>query len=156
MYRDILIGRVKQVETFFNRSTSAFTEEDSSFVPVGDMFSVAAQVVHAGQTVEWLIEGAFGNGWAMDFDKHVAEARACTSLSEARQVFAKAIQHAVDVIGSKSDEELQAAFPADDPVLPGAPKGEIVGAMEDHSAHHRGALTVYARLLGKQSPMPYM
>jgi uncharacterized damage-inducible protein DinB len=25
----------------------------------------------------------------------------------------------------------------------------------EHTAHHRGALTVYSRLLGKVPPMPY-
>ena len=32
----------------------------------------------------------------------------------------------------------------------------IVGGIEDHTAHHRGALTVYARLLDRVPPMPYM
>jgi uncharacterized damage-inducible protein DinB len=27
--------------------------------------------------------------------------------------------------------------------------------MVEHTAHHRGALTVYSRLLGKVSQMPY-
>jgi uncharacterized damage-inducible protein DinB len=32
----------------------------------------------------------------------------------------------------------------------------IFGAITDHTAHHRGALTVYARLNGIVPPMPYM
>jgi uncharacterized damage-inducible protein DinB len=31
----------------------------------------------------------------------------------------------------------------------------IFGAITDHTAHHRGALTVYARLAGAVPPMPY-
>ncbi|MCF8432232.1 MAG: DinB family protein [Melioribacteraceae bacterium] len=31
----------------------------------------------------------------------------------------------------------------------------VVGAIADHSAHHRGALAVYARLAGKVPKMPY-
>ena len=38
----------------------------------------------------------------------------------------------------------------------GLPRSAIFGAITDHTAHHRGALTVYARLLGKTPPMPYM
>jgi uncharacterized damage-inducible protein DinB len=38
----------------------------------------------------------------------------------------------------------------------GLPRYAIVSALTDHTAHHRGALTVYARLLGLVPPMPYM
>jgi uncharacterized damage-inducible protein DinB len=44
---------------------------------------------------------------------------------------------------------------ADGPVLGGAPRSAILAAMGDHTAHHRGALTVYARLRGKTPAMPY-
>jgi len=37
----------------------------------------------------------------------------------------------------------------------GRPLFEIIGAMVEHTAHHRGALAVYTRLLGKVPPMPY-
>jgi uncharacterized damage-inducible protein DinB len=37
----------------------------------------------------------------------------------------------------------------------GQPRHSIIGALIDHTAHHRGALTVYARLLSKVPPMPY-
>ena len=42
------------------------------------------------------------------------------------------------------------------PIMGGQPRLAIFGALTDHSAHHRGALTVYSRLLGKVPPMPYM
>ena len=38
----------------------------------------------------------------------------------------------------------------------GQPRLAIFGALTDHTAHHRGALSVYTRLLGKVPPMPYM
>ena len=31
----------------------------------------------------------------------------------------------------------------------------VINGITDHSAHHRGALAVYARLLGKEPAMPY-
>ena len=37
----------------------------------------------------------------------------------------------------------------------GVPRAAILSGITDHTAHHRGALTVYARLLGKTPPMPY-
>ena len=41
-------------------------------------------------------------------------------------------------------------------IMGGAPRLAIFGAINDHTAHHRGALTVYARLNGIVPPMPYM
>ena len=32
----------------------------------------------------------------------------------------------------------------------------IISTITDHTAHHRGALTVYARVSGLVPPMPYM
>jgi uncharacterized damage-inducible protein DinB len=37
----------------------------------------------------------------------------------------------------------------------GQPVSDIVWATVEHTAHHRGALTVYSRSLGKVLPMPY-
>ena len=37
----------------------------------------------------------------------------------------------------------------------GQPIGDIVWSIVEHTAHHRGALTVYSRLLGKVPIMPY-
>ncbi len=31
----------------------------------------------------------------------------------------------------------------------------MISAITDHTSHHRGALSVYARLLGKVPAMPY-
>ena len=63
---------------------------------------------------------------------------------------------AKSVIGAMSDEELNERMPDDDAIMRGARKSTIVQAIVDHTAHHRGALTVYTRLLGKTPPMPYM
>ena len=42
-----------------------------------------------------------------------------------------------------------------DNIMGGAPRGAAVDAITDHTAHHRGALAVYARLADKEPPMPY-
>jgi uncharacterized damage-inducible protein DinB len=66
----------------------------------------------------------------------------------------KAYANALQFLRSHSPEELAAALPAG-PVMGGQPITDIVWAMVEHTAHHRGALTVYSRLLGKVPPMPY-
>ena len=40
-------------------------------------------------------------------------------------------------------------------IMKGAPKMAVIGGITDHSAHHRGALSVYARLLDRIPMMPY-
>ena len=58
-------------------------------------------------------------------------------------------------LSSKSNAELTAPI-ADGPIMGGAPRMAIISAITDHTAHHRGALTVYARVSGLVPPMPYM
>ena len=51
-------------------------------------------------------------------------------------------------------EELRASLPPG-PIMGGVPREAFVNGLADHTAHHRGALTVYSRLLGKVPDMPY-
>ncbi len=141
---------------YFNRSTSALTEEDSGFSPADGMFTAAQQVAHAAQTIDWFIEGAFKpEGFDMNFGAHETAVRAVKSLAEGRAWLNKAVENAKQAIDSRTDEEWRQPLPAG-PVMGGAPRAAIFGAITDHTAHHRGALTVYARLQGKTPPMPYM
>ena len=118
--------------------------------------TAASQVAHAAQTIDWFIDGAFNpNGFDMDFEGHDRQVRAVTSLTEARAAMKRAIEHAKAVVESRSDEEWPQPLPPG-PIMGGLPRSAIFGAITDHTAHHRGALTVYARLLGKTPAMPYM
>jgi uncharacterized damage-inducible protein DinB len=126
---------------YFNRSTSALTEEDSGFSPAEGVFTAAQQVAHAAKT--------------MDFVAHETAARAVTSLADARAWLSTAVENAKQAIDAHTDEEWGQPLPAG-PVMGGAPRAAIFGAITDHTAHHRGALTIYARLRGKTPPMPYM
>lgn len=146
---------LETARTFFNNSTACLTEDDAEFAPQPGMFTVKGHVAHVARTIEWLMEGAFGSGWDLDFEKHAAEAEAVASLAEARTWVEQAFQHAIDVVSAKTEQDLRECFPADDPIMPGAPKLVAVSGISDHTAHHRGALTVYARLLGKVPPVPY-
>ena len=45
-------------QDFFNRSTRVLDEADSTFKPHDGMMTVAQQVGHVAQTLDWFVEGA--------------------------------------------------------------------------------------------------
>jgi uncharacterized damage-inducible protein DinB len=156
MIKGSLHAQVSSMKEFFERSTRVLEESDSGFAPKDGMFTVAGQVAHAAQTVDWFMEGAFApGGFSMDFENMEKQVRAAKSLAEAKAWFTKACAAADAVIEAHSDSEWMAPLPPG-PIMGGVPKMAIFGALTDHTAHHRGALTVYTRLLGKVPPMPYM
>lgn len=147
---------IESMKSFFDRSTSVFDEHDSPFAPKPEMLTVAQQVAHTAQAVEWFIEGAFdAKGFSTDFEKAHAQVRAVGSLKAAREWMDRACARALEVAGSKSMADFMQPI-APGPIMGGAPRAAIFSAMTDHTAHHRGALAVYARLLNKTPPMPYM
>lgn len=142
-------------QDFFDRSTRVLDEADSQFRPNGEMMTVAQQVAHVAQTLEWFVHGASRpQGFDLDFEAHGKALAAVTSLSAARRALQTAYAGAIQFLRARSPEDLARPLP-DGPVMGGQPVSEIVWAMVEHTAHHRGALTVYSRLLGKVPPMPY-
>lgn len=140
---------------FFERSTRVLEEADSGFRPNEAMMTAAQQVAHTAQTLDWFVEGASRpEGFNLDFEKLAKELEDVTSLSAARQMLEAAYKNAIEFTGSRTPEELAKPLPPG-PVMGGQPMSEIVWAMIEHTAHHRGALTVYSRLLGKTPLMPY-
>ena len=151
-----LIGQLKAMAEFFERSTRVLTEEDSTFAPKEGMLTVAQQVAHAAQTIDWFIHGAFAaGGFDMDHERMANDIGAVTSLAAAKAWMEKAFAAAHASVAAHSDAEWAAPL-APGPIMGGAPRFQIFGALTDHTAHHRGALTVYSRLLGKAPKMPYM
>ena len=156
MMKPMLHGEIASMKEFLERSSRVLTEENSNFAPKEGTFTVAAQMAHAAQTIEWFLRGAFASdGFDMDFERMESEVRAVTSLTAARAWVDRACAEAGTTIDAHSDAEWSAALPPG-PIMGGLPRTAIFGAMTDHTAHHRGALTVYARLLGKVPAMPYM
>ena len=150
-------GFVKELEMdlkFFKTTISVFEEADSGFAPQPEMFTIAGQVEHVADTVDWFVEGAFGSGWNMDFEAHIANAKAVASLAQAMEHLDRAFANIAKVVGAASDQQLFEPIP-DKQIMEGAPRCSIVSGITDHTAHHRGALAVYARLQGKEPPMPY-
>lgn len=140
---------------FFERSTRVLEEADSGFRPQKDMMTVAQQVAHTAQTLDWFVEGASrGEGFDLDFKKHAKVVAAVTSLAAARKWLEKAYATAIDFVRSRGPEGLAQPLPPG-PVMGGQPISDVVWAMVEHTAHHRGALTVYSRSLGKVPVMPY-
>jgi uncharacterized damage-inducible protein DinB len=140
---------------FFERSTGVLDEADSAFRPQEGMMTVAQQVAHTAQTLDWFIEGASGReGFDLDFEKHAKALQGVTSLAAARRMLETAYANAIRFLGSQSPEDLSRPLPPG-PVMGGQPISDIVWAMVEHTAHHRGALTVYSRQLGKVPAMPY-
>jgi uncharacterized damage-inducible protein DinB len=140
---------------FFARSTRVLDEADSEFHPREGMMTVAQQVAHTAQTLDWFIEGASrSEGFDLDFEKHAKATAGVTSLAAARQTLEAAYANAVQFLRSRSLEDLAGPLPPG-PIMGGQPISDIVWSMVEHTAHHRGALTVYSRLLGKVPPMPY-
>jgi len=141
---------------FFTRSTRSLSESHSTFAPSPGMMTVAQQVAHAAHTIDWFMEGAFRpEGFDTDFEAHARAVNGYTSLAAARAWFDKAYASARTLVSTKTDADLLVRLP-DGPIMGGAPRVAIFGAITDHTAHHRGALTVYARLQGVVPPMPYM
>jgi uncharacterized damage-inducible protein DinB len=142
-------------QDFFGRSTRVLDEADSGFRPQEGMLSVAQQVAHTAQTLDWFIEGASrSEGFDLDFAQHAKALEGVTSLAAAREMLDAAYAKAIHFLRSRSAEELAAPLPPG-PVMGGQPVSDVVWAMVEHTAHHRGALTVYSRQLGKVPPMPY-
>ena len=156
MDRQKLHSQLDEIKEFFDRSTRALDEADSGFIPAPGMYTAAGQIAHAAQVVEWFCDGAFApGGFDLDFERQDKEVRAVTSIKAAREWMEKACKNAAKTIDAHSEAEWDALLP-EGPIMGGHPRLYIFGAIRDHTAHHRGALTVYARLVGKVPPMPYM
>lgn len=158
--KDYIVADLQQdlanIQEYFERSTRCLTEEDSGFAPAEGTFTVAQQVAHVAQTIEWFFAGAFDPaGFRMDWEAMGREVRGVESLTEARKWLDRAFAQGKAAIAAHSAEEWEAPLP-EGSIMGGMPRFAILGAIRDHTAHHRGALTVYARLRGKVPPMPYM
>ena len=140
---------------FYTRSTQVLEEADSNFRPKDGMMTVAQHVAHTAVTLDWFIEGASRQeGFDLDFAAHAKALEAVRSLSQARMMLDAAYEKVLQFIRSRSAEDLAKPLPPG-PVMSGEPISDIFWAIVEHTAHHRGALTVYSRMLGKTPLMPY-
>jgi uncharacterized damage-inducible protein DinB len=151
-----LVKEIKASHEFFNRSSRELTEADSKFCPKPGTLTVAQQVAHTAGTIEWFVDGAFNpKGFDADFETQAKKYMTFTSLTKAREWLEKAYANATETVGSKSQADLN-ALTASGPIMGGQPRWAAILGLVEHTAHHRGALSVYTRLVGKVPPMPYM
>ncbi len=157
MTPETFASNLKNTKEFFDRSTRCLTEEHSTYTPKEGLMTVAQQVAHVAQTFDWFMEGAFerADGFDLEFEAHMIPVMKVESLKEARAWLDTSAAKAIETVGSKSMEELMSPLP-EGMVMGGAPRLAVIGGIDDHTAHHRGVLTVYSRLLGLVPDMPYM
>lgn len=150
-----LVAQLNTTKKYFDTSTGCLLEEHSGEAPAEGMFTVAEQVAHVAQTIDWFVAGASSpEGFDMNFEAHAAEVKKVSSLADARAWLDKACAAAVAYIESSTMEELSEPTAGD--LMGGMPRMGIVSGIVEHTSHHRGALTVYSRVLGLTPAMPYM
>jgi len=155
MKKEKMLDTVTEMKEYFERSTRVLEEANSTFAPREGMFTAAQVVGHVAQTIEWFIHGAFApGGFDMDFEGMDKKIRAVTSLKAAREWMERACAAAKKAVEATGEAEWAGLLP-EGPIMGGLPRAAIFPALADHTAHHRGALTVYSRLLNKVPLMPY-
>jgi uncharacterized damage-inducible protein DinB len=141
-------------QEFFERSARVLCEEHSGFAPSVGLYTVAQHVAHVAAVIDWFVDGTFSvSGFSMDHDGIERSVRAVVSLTEARSKVATAYERARREFAAQPLAALEEEFP-EGSLMRGA-KWIAIPAMMEHTAHHRGALTVYSRLLGLAPKMPY-
>ena len=156
MLKHKLIQELTGTEKFFLTTIAPLVAGDGDFRPHDDLYTVTGHLHHVASTITWFIDGAFrrADGFAMDFENHIAESHTATDFDACRRLVINAFAEARQVIDQQSEEALTAPLP-DGPIMGGAPRYDVIYGIADHTAHHRGALAVYIRLLNKVPPMPY-
>lgn len=148
------LAGIDSTRKFFERTTRCLEEGDSGFRATPETMTVAGQVAHVAQTIDWFREGGLHDRWDLDWAKHVAETSAVVSLAAARQWLDSAWARLRAEIEAMPEAKL-AETVAENPILPARPRYHVIEGLVDHTGHHRGALAVYARLLGRAPAMPY-
>ncbi len=155
MDKKVLDYELRSSEAFVLHVASVFDDAEGNAAPLEGGFTVAQQLAHIAHTVHWFDDGAVHpTGFDMDFAAHHAAILATKSLADARDQVKSAYAAMRAWLANSADAELAAPLP-DGPIMPGIPKFCIVLGVIDHTAHHRGTLSAYARALGKTPPMPY-
>ena len=139
---------------FLMNIVKCFKPEHAGFIPAEGMMSVAQLIGHIAYTAKWFREGAFGDGFDMDFEKMAAENKKVSTLEEALARLDSEYDGLVEFLEPLGEDELAKPLPPN-PLFGELPRYTVFEMQKDHTAHHRGALSVYLRLLGITPPMVY-
>lgn len=140
--------------SFLMKIVAGFKPEEGDFAPVEGMMSVAQQIRHIADTVNWFRRGAFEGEFNMDFTALEARLREEVALEEAVAEL-NAAYDGYDAFLRTLESNALGEPMAMNPILGAAPRSAAITAQADHTAHHRGALTVYLRLLGRKPEVIY-
>jgi uncharacterized damage-inducible protein DinB len=150
----LAVEQLRVVREQFETSAGVLDERVAAFRPHEGMMTVAQHIAHAAQVIDWLVEGAFGSGFDLEFEPRIARVMAVSSVAAAKEWFASSIEQSIRRFGELGDEELMSLLP-EGPVMGGMPRLAVVTAIAEHTSHHRGALAVYARLNDRVPASPY-
>ncbi|MFT5200495.1 MAG: putative damage-inducible protein DinB [Planctomycetota bacterium] len=147
--------KLRASQEFFERTLACMQEEDGTFQPQESAFSTIAQVAHAAQTVDWFMGGIEeGKTFNTDSEGLEKELVYTKTLQAAKAWFQRSMAMAILAAEEKPDSFWNSKLP-EGPMFAGNPRSFALGGILDHNAHHRGALSVYARLCGHKPAMPY-
>lgn len=148
------LQQMAAIRRFFDRTTGGLEEKHSGFRATPETRTVAGQVAHVAQTIDWFREGGLEDRWRVDFDALMAETDRVASLTAARVWLEEAWNRLEATVRAMPEERFEEPM-APNPILQERRRYGTIEAIADHTAHHRGSLAVYVRLLGEIPPMPY-
>ncbi|MBQ4849986.1 DinB family protein [Pseudoalteromonas sp. MMG012] len=166
---------------FFCRTMDVFEDKDLNYRPQVGMLSVKGQVLHVVGSLELFVSAYFSKfshmaevkhesfrpaelwsgdsqpvidlAWAERADRTHYEIN--LSVDDVLDIFTKTMFYIRDLFAMLSLEQLQEPI-GENTLVPSYFDGYgVVEMMLDHTAHHRGALAQYARLLGYSPKIPY-
>jgi len=148
---------IQMERKFLNAIVKDFRPEHSDFRPVEGMMTAAQQIRHIAHTVLWFNEAAFvpGGKFNMDFEAMTKELQKPCTIDSARAELNAAYEKYIASVAPLSEKELNTPLPPN-PIMGEVPRVAVIGANGDHTAHHRGSLAVYLRLVGITPRMIYM
>ena len=138
---------VRQESGFFINILKMFLPEHAGYKPADELWTVTAHINHIADTVCWAREGLFGAGFEAAAKLMQDQTDHPNSLDQAMDRLKHTYNEWITFLESKSTEELDTLLPAN-PLFGIKPKWHTIYECAEHTAHHRGALCVYLRILG--------
>jgi uncharacterized damage-inducible protein DinB len=145
---------IRQERHFLHNILNDFREEHSNFKPTEEMRTVGQQIEHIALSTNFFYESAFGSGFKMSFPQYLEEMKKIIGLEKALKDLDEAYEEAISLVENKTHDEMEAPIPPN-PMLGDFTCKSIIYRSQDHTAHHRGMLAVYLRLLGIKPTMVY-
>lgn len=149
-----VVKLIKTERHYLQNILKDFRPEHGDFKPSEEMRTVGQQIKHIALTTKFYYETVFGSGFTMSFEDYKAEMKKPISLEKALKDLDECYNKAESLVGNKTAAELNAPLP-DNPMLGEGTLESVIIRNTDHTAHHRGALTVYLRLLGIKPQIIY-